>query len=168
VQDGTVLKKFIANKISGMQTSMISEFTGKLYADINPYNNFIMLADVGMISPLNNQGLTYYHYYLRDSTIVDGQKIYELSFFPKYPQEPLFRGKFWVADSTFALTRIGMRLSSGANVNFLRDLALEKEYVVRDNFRVPGQESLWIDFNLQKKNNGKLIGLLGRKIHHVY
>jgi len=163
VQDGMDHEQITATKVSGMQTSMVSEFTGKLYSDINPYDNFINLSDIGLISPINDQGLNYYRYYLRDSSIVNGRKIYELSFFPLHKQEPVFQGKLWVDDSNFALTHIEMRLSESANINFLHDLVFEKDYVTNGERYVPGKESLWIDFNLQKKDKGKLIGLIGRK-----
>jgi len=163
LQDGTEHEKIIANKISGVRTNMVSEFTGNLYTNVNPYNNFINLTNIGLISPLNEQGLNYYRYYLRDSSIVAGKKIYELSFFPKHKQEPVFKGRFWVADSTFALTRIEMKLSENANVNFLRDMAFEKTYTLYKDYYIPSKEALWIDLNLQKNDKGKLIGIIGRR-----
>lgn len=163
VKGGNDHEHITANKISGMQTSMISEFTGKLYADVNPYDNFINMSDIGLISPLNDQGLSYYRYFLRDSALVEGRKIYELSFFPKQEQTPAFKGKLWIDSTTYALTRIEMRLSVTANINFLRDLVIEKDYTLKEQKYVPDKESFWIDFNLQKKDKGKLIGLIGRK-----
>lgn len=166
VKGGNDHERITANKISGMQTGMISEFTGKLYTDVNPYDNFINMSDIGLISPLNDQGLSYYRYFLRDSSVVAGRKIYELSFFPKQEQTPAFKGKLWVDSATFALTRIEMRLSETANINFLRDLVVEKDYSLDDQKYVPDKESFWIDFNLQKKDKGKLVGLIGRKTIH--
>jgi hypothetical protein len=163
VKGGNDHERITANKISGMQTGMISEFTGKLYTDVNPYDNFINMSDIGLISPLNDQGLSYYRYFLRDSSLVEGRKIYELSFFPRQEQTPAFKGKLWIDSTTYALTRIEMRLSPTANINFLRDLVIEKDYTLTDQKYVPGKESFWIDFNLQKKDKGKLIGLIGRK-----
>ena len=161
-KDGTH-ERIIANKISGMKTDMITEFTGNLYSDINPYDNFIVIYNVGLVSPINDQGLIYYRYYIQDSTIVDGRKIYELSFFPKRKQDPVFRGKFWVDSLNWALTRVEMRLSENANINFVADAVYERSYQLYDDIYVPWKESLWIDFNIQRKDKGNLVGMIGRR-----
>ncbi|MGD9929344.1 MAG: DUF5686 family protein [Mangrovibacterium sp.] len=163
VEDGDDYEYITANKTSGMQTNMVSEFTGKLYTNVNPYSNFINMADAALISPLHDQGLSYYRYFLRDSAWVDGEKIYELSFFPKQKQEPVFKGKFWISSSSYALKRIEMRLSENANINFVQDLVFEKEYRLKDGRYIPDNESIWADLNLQTNKKGKMAGLMGRK-----
>ncbi|MDR0872197.1 MAG: DUF5686 and carboxypeptidase regulatory-like domain-containing protein [Prevotellaceae bacterium] len=160
--DGEETEYINATKISGMETDMISEFTGKLYTDINPYNNFFVLNNVNFVMPLNDYGTLYYKYYLRDSTIVNGQKIYEISFRPKRTQTPTFKGKMWIADSLFALTKIEMRLSETANVNFMKEIVYEKDFRQLGDKYIPAKESFWGDFNIQKKDS-KLLGLIGRK-----
>ena len=159
--DGTETEYINATKISGVHTNMITEFTGKLYTDVNPYNNFFHFQNVDLISPLNDYGTFYYKYYLRDSTVIAGQKIYEISFYPKRTQTPTFKGKFWVADSIFALTRIEMRLSETANINFMRDVVYEQDYKRSGDKYIPEKEVFWADLNIQKKD--KLMGFIGRK-----
>ncbi len=163
LQDGKVHEKIVASKASGMQTGMITEFTGQLYTNPDPYSNFFELSDVALISPLHDAGTTFYRYSLRDSSMVDGHKVFEIAFYPKQKMDPAFKGKVWVVDSIFAITRIEMRLSAEANVNFLRDLVFERNYTHQNDVWIPADEALWIDFNLQKKKEGKLIGLIGRK-----
>ena len=101
-------EEIIANKASGMTSDMITQFTGKMYEGVNPYDNYIMITDIGLVSPLNSLGLQFYRYFLLDSVLVDGRKIYEISFKPRLPQEPTFRGKFWIEDQSFALTKLEM------------------------------------------------------------
>jgi len=156
-------EEIIANKASGMTTDMISQFTGKMYEGVNAYENYIMISDIGLVSPLNSLGLQFYHYYLRDSAIVDGRKIYEISFKPRSPQEPTFRGKFWVEDESFALTKLEMQLSEKANVNFLNNLQYSIEFQKKDNRWVPRNELLIADLDIQKDKASEKIGLMGRK-----
>ena len=163
MQDGKVHEKIVASKVSGMQTGMVTEFTGQLYTNPDPYSNFFEMSDVALISPLHDAGTTFYRYSLRDSSMLNGHKVFEIAFYPKNKMDPAFKGKVWVVDSTFAVTRIEMRLSEAANVNFLRDLVFERDYSHQDEVWIPKKESLWIDFNIQKKKDGKLIGLIGRK-----
>lgn len=157
------LIKITGTKASGMQTSLITDFTGQLYGDVNPYDNFIPLGDIGLISPFNRQGLIYYKYSLLDSAVVEHKKIYELSFKPKLPQEPTFKGKFWIADSTFAITRIEFFLSGNVNVNFLNNLVITKAYQFNGERWLPQEEHVFADLNLKKGEEKKMIGFLGRK-----
>jgi hypothetical protein len=156
-------EEIIANKASGMTTDMITQFTGKMYEGVNPYDNYIMISDIGLISPLNSMGLQFYHYYLRDSTIVAGRKIYEISFKPKSPQDPTFKGKFWIEDETFALTKIDIQLSTKANVNFLNNLQYSAEYQKSGERRVPRNELLIADLDIRKDKDSEKIGIMGRK-----
>jgi len=156
-------EEIIANKASGMTTDMITQFTGKMYEGINPYDNYIMVSDIGLISPLNSLGLQFYHYYLRDSAMVKGRKIYEISFKPRLPQDPTFKGKFWVEDGSFALTKVDMQLSTKANVNFLNNLQYSVEYQNKDNRWVPRNESLIADLDIRKDKDSEMIGIMGRK-----
>jgi len=159
----TNFEEIIANKASGMTTDVISKFTGKMYEGVNPYDNYIMVTDIGIISPLNSLGLQFYHYYLRDSTVVAGRKIYEISFKPRLPQDPTFRGKFWVEDESFALTKLDVQLSEKANVNFLNNLQYSVEYQKTGERWVPRNELLIADLDIQKDKNSEKIGLMGRK-----
>ncbi len=156
-------EEIIANKASGMTSDMITQFTGKMYEGVNPYDNYIMVSDMGLVSPLNSLGLQFYHYYLRDSTMVNGQKIYEISFKPKLPQEPTFRGKFWIEDQSYALTKLEMQLSEKANINFLNNLQYSIEYQKKEGRWVPRNELLITDLDLQKDKDSEKIGFMGRK-----
>lgn len=156
-------EEIIANKASGMTTDMITQFTGKMYEGVNPYDNYIMISDIGLISPLNSMGLQFYHYYLRDSSIVAGRKIYEIAFKPKSPQDPTFKGKFWIEDETFALTKIDIQLSAKANVNFINNLQYSAEYQKNGERRVPRNELLIADLDIKKDKDSENIGIMGRK-----
>ena len=156
-------EEITASKASGMKTDMITQFTGKMYEGVNPYDNYIMVSDVGLISPLNSLGLQFYHYYLRDSTMVNGKKIYEISFKPRLPQDPTFKGKIWIEDESFALTKLDMQLSTKANVNFLNNLQYSIEYQKKDDRWVPRNESMIADLDIKKDKDSEKIGLMGRK-----
>jgi len=156
-------EEIIANKASGMTTDMLTQFTGKMYEGVNPYDNYIMVSDIGLISPLNSLGLQFYKYYLLDSTLVNNRKIYEISFKPRLPQDPTFRGKFWIEDESFALTKLDIQLSEKANINFLNNLRYSIEYRKTEERWVPRNELLIADLDIQKDKDSEKIGLMGRK-----
>ena len=156
-------EEIVANKASGMKTDMIAQFTGKKYEDINVYDNYITFSDIGFISPVNNLGLDFYKYYLLDSTVTNGIKIYEVSFKPRLPQEAVFDGKFWVADSSFALTKVQMELSGKANVNFVNNLQYSIEFQNTEGRWVPRNESIIADVDVRKDKNSDKLGIIARK-----
>ena len=160
-------EEIIANKASGMTVDMFSQFTGKMYEDINIYDNYLTLSDVGLISPVNSLGLQFYKYYLLDSVQNGDSKIYEVSFHPKLVQEPVFDGKLWVEDGSFALTKLEMQLSEKANVNFVNNLQYKIEYQKNEGRWVPRNESIIADVDLQKNKDSEKMGLIVRK-NNIY
>ena len=95
--------------------------------------------------------------------MVNGRKIYEVSFKPKLPQEPTFKGKFWIEDESYALTKLEMQLAEKANVNFLNNLQYSIEYQKNDQRWVPRNELMIADLDFQKDKDSERLGLMGRK-----
>lgn len=153
----------VANKASGMTSNMISKFTGKVYEGLNPYDNYLMIKDVGLVSPVNTLGLQFYKYYLMDSTMRDGNKYYELSFKPKNAQSPTFKGKLWVEKDSYAITKIDLQLSEKANINFVNNFKYAVEYEKNGGRWTPKNETIVLDVDIQKDQKSKKIGVIGRK-----
>ncbi len=156
-------EEIIANKASGMTTDMITQFTGKMYEGVNIYDNYIMFTDIGLVSPVNTLGLQFYRFYLLDSAFVNGSKIYEMSFHPRLPQEPVFTGKMWVEDGSFALTRVEMKLAEKANVNFINSFQYSVEFRKKEGKWVPRNELMVVDIDPLKEKNSEKMGIIGRK-----
>jgi hypothetical protein len=153
----------VANKASGMTSTMISKFTGKIYEGLNPYDNYLTISDVGLVSPLNTLGLQFYKFYLIDSTFHDGKKYYELSFKPKALQSPTFRGKLWIEGGSYAVTKIDLQLSDKANINFVNNFKYSVEFAKTGEKWTPKNEQIVLDVDIQKNPKSKRIGVIGRK-----
>ena len=162
-ETGKDREEIFANQASGMTVDMLSQFTGKMYEDVNVYDNYIMVTDVGLISPLNSLGLQFYKYYLLDSAIVDNHKIYEMSFRPKLQQEPTFKGKFWVEDKSYAITKLEMQLNEKANVNFINNLQYKIDFKKQNERWIPRNESMILDIDVQKNKDSEKMGFMARK-----
>jgi hypothetical protein len=149
-----------AFKVSGIENKTVSQFTGKMYQQLNIYDNFILFFDPGFISPIADFGRLYYKYYLEDSTYIDGKFCYKISFKPKRKQERTFHGFFWVTDTTYAIKKFQLRVSADVNLNLLKDMIATYEYSqVNDTTWFLTSEDLVIDFNLAEKT----YGFFGRK-----
>ncbi|MCE1198249.1 MAG: DUF5686 and carboxypeptidase regulatory-like domain-containing protein [Marinilabiliales bacterium] len=156
-------EEIVANKASGMTSNMITKFTGKVYEGLNPYDNYLMISDVSMISPMNGLGLQFYKFYLLDSLKKEGKTYYELSFKPRNPQSPAFKGSMWVESESFALTKIDLQLSEKANINFVNNFKYAVEFEKAGDRWTPKKESIVLDVDIQKNQKSKRIGIIGRK-----
>lgn len=148
-------KEFVkAYQISGIDNESVSQYTGQIYQKVNIYDNYVNIFDRSFISPIAFFAKTYYKYYLVDSTYLDNQWCYQISYTPRFKQEPTFEGYFWVADTSFAIKRIKMSLTKEANVNLIQNFYLKQTFNIFDNTWVITDEKLVADFNLAKKTMG--------------
>ncbi|WP_321306118.1 DUF5686 family protein [Marinifilum fragile] len=154
-----------ASQMSGIQdNASLAQFTGQLHQNINVYDNFIDLFDMGFVSPIADGGLRYYKYYLTDSAYRDGNWCYHMSFKPKRKQEPTFVGDFWVADTTFAIQNMQMRIAKGVNLNWVKDLVSNNEFQkLNDTTWFLKKQNLFVDFMLTERDSTKQMGFFGRK-----
>ncbi len=149
-----------AFKVSGIENKTVSQFSGRMYQQMNIYDNFIVFFDPGFISPIADFGRLYYKYHLDDSATIDNSWCYKISFKPKRTQERTFHGFFWVADTSFAIKKIQLRVSSDVNLNLLKDMIATYEYnKVNDTTWFLTNEDLVVDFNVFEK----VYGFFGRK-----
>lgn len=150
-----------ANRVSGIENESVSQFSGKMFVDFNIYDNFIPVIDKSFISPISNIGRVYYKYYLIDSTFIDNQWCYQLSFKPRSKTEPCFTGDMWIHDTTFAVKKAKLRLNKDANVNWVNDLVAEVEYEWVDKKAwMLKEDKLLVDFNVTEDMT---LGFFGRK-----
>ncbi|MCT4602347.1 MAG: DUF5686 and carboxypeptidase regulatory-like domain-containing protein [Marinifilum sp.] len=154
-----------ASQMSGIQdNASLAQFTGQLHQNVNVYDNFIDLFDMGFVSPIADGGLRYYKYYLTDSAYRDGNWCYHMSFKPKRKQEPTFVGDFWVADTTYAIQNMQMRIAKDVNLNWVKDLVSNSEFQkLNDSTWFLKKSNLFVDFMLSEKDSTKQMGFFGRK-----
>lgn len=152
-----------ANRLSGVRTKTITQFTGKFYQDFNIYKNFINVDNIGLISPINDQWNIFYKYYLVDSLESGNLKLFKIDFKPRLSHEAAFEGSMWVIDSLYAVYKVDMQISQNANINFLNKLEIRKMYVLQDTTCIPEKEEVLADFNVEGNNKNRTIGIIGRK-----
>ena len=155
------LKKEIikASKVTGIENTSITSIMGDMYQNINIYDNNILVFGKGFTSPISDNGLFYYKYYLEDSIIIGNSKCYHIRFKSKRPQELCFSGNMWIADSTWAVKRLEMSIPKDANINFINSANIVQEFSKIDSTWMLSKDRLVIDFAM----NAKQIGVYGRK-----
>jgi hypothetical protein len=149
----------IASKITGIENASVSQVLGDMYQNVNIYDNNILVFNKQLPSPISENALFYYKFYLIDSTFEGNQYIYHMSFKPKRTQELSFTGNIWIADTTWGVKRLEMSLPKDANVNFINTANIIQEHAYMDSTWTLVKDRLVIDFAPTKK----AIGFYGRK-----
>ncbi len=149
-----------SSKITGVQNQSMAQFTGSMYQEINVYENYLSIFKTNFISPVADNGLVYYKYYIIDSTITPHSKSFKVKFKPRRPSENTFVGNFWVEDSSFALTDIVMNLSAKANLNFVKGFSIHQQFekVYGEKIMLSVDE-MEVHFQLPKK----MFGVVAKK-----
>ncbi len=154
-----------ASKVAGVENSSVSQFMGDMYQNVNIYDNTILVFGKSFVSPISDNALLFYKFYLIDSMTIDGHKCYQLQFKPRRKQELAFVGNLWAADTAFAIKQIEMSIVDDANINFINSTAVVQTYEKVDSAWMMQKERLVIDFNPfpidQKKKS--MMGVYGRK-----
>jgi hypothetical protein len=112
----------------------ISQLINRLYENINIYDNTIDLFTTQFISPIADVAPTFYMFFIRDTSMQDGQRIVRLYFTPRNPEDELFRGHLYVnLDNNYAVTRIELGVSQHINLNFVREFQVKQDFEKGDS-----------------------------------
>ncbi len=149
-----------ASKQSGLESESLSQFLGSMYQEVNVYDNWLTLFYKNFTSPINDNGLTFYNYYLVDSAYIDGWWCYKMTFSPKTKGAFTFLGDMWVADSTFAVKQVSMEVSDHVNVNFIDKISVYQQFArVSDTLWMLAKDKIVVRFKMTEN----MIGVIGRK-----
>ena len=99
-------------------------------SDLNFYDNLISFPSVAvkeLVSPLSATALISYKFYYQGAFYEGEKKIYEIGVEPRFITEPLFQGKIFIEDSTFALIGVDLTINRPA-LTFCRDFKIIQNY----------------------------------------
>ncbi|RZM29151.1 MAG: carboxypeptidase-like regulatory domain-containing protein [Pedobacter sp.] len=134
----------------------ISVYLERMYADINVYDNNILIATTQFLSPIANSAPTFYKYFITDTIKTQSPELIELSFIPRNPQDLIFEGRMYVTnDKQYAVQSIFLKTSRSANLNFVREAELKQSFTQDSTKKYHlSKSNLVVDFGLTK-NSGR-------------
>ncbi len=151
----------LGSKTVGLDNESVSKYLGGMEQNINFYNNFIPVFDKRFVSPLSNNGSTYYRYKIVDTQYVNARRLLHLIFTPKRKGESTFEGDCWVHDTSFAIQKMTLRLDSSANINFVQEMSLIQEFtLINDTTWFLSKDKFIVSLSALGK---KRMGMIGRK-----
>lgn len=121
----------LADKTSGvgvLDDYEISGYTSGLDIEVNFYDNYINLFSQNFVSPLADNGWFYYKYFLADSTIQKGLKLYKIEFLPRRVGDKVFKGFMTTDNKDYSLIELDGMLANTSYLNFLKSMRLKSNY----------------------------------------
>ncbi len=130
--------------IMGQQANGIGEVlsTGEIlntmlkevFTDVDIYDDYVRLVQYPFVSPIGKDAISFYHFYIEDTTYVEKDKCYHLQFIPANQQDFGFRGELYVlADSTLHVRKVNLYMPKKSDVNWIDDMQIQQEYVQLEN-----------------------------------
>lgn len=100
-----------------------------VFQNVNVYEDYVRLLQYPFDSPISDNGIGFYRYYIMDTVQVAQDKCFHLSFVPNNSQDFGFTGHLYVmADSTFRLKQCVLNLPAKTDVNFVESLKITQEF----------------------------------------
>lgn len=153
-------EEVFASKQSGVENESFSQFLGSMYQEVSVYDNWPSLFYKSFVSPVNDNGLSYYKYSLVDSGFINGVYCYQMTFAPKTQNALTFTGDMWIADSSYAIKQVSMEASKHANINFIDKMSFFQQFeFVDDSVWMLSKDKLVIRFKVTEN----MLGFIGRK-----
>ena len=109
---------------------MLSTVLKDVFTDVNIYDNDIRLLQYPFISPISSSdAISFYKFYIMDTTFVDKDKCFHLTFVPNNSQDFGFTGHLCVlADSSYTVKKCTMNLPKKSGVNFVDNMDIIQEF----------------------------------------
>jgi Family of unknown function (DUF5686)/CarboxypepD_reg-like domain len=151
-----------AYQVSGSEQLSFNQFLGDMYLDVNFYDNYIPIFGKAFVSPAADFARGFYKFYLTDSSFIDNQWCYKLTFTPKRTGELTFSGDMWIHDTTYAIKQFKGNIAEDANINFILDMYFEHNFdMVAPEVWMMTEERMIADINIAQ--GSKIYGFYGRK-----
>jgi hypothetical protein len=139
-----------------INTDNFSTYLKHLYDVVDLYDNNMYVVTNSFLSPIANMAPTFYKFYITDTVAHNGEKLVELSFYPRNKADLLFQGKIYVTlDGNYGVQKAVMGVSKDINLNFVTDLNLTIEFEKNEagRYRV-SKNSLLANFGLFEGKGG--------------
>ncbi len=139
----------------------ITSYLKRLYADINIYDNNIVVLTSQFLSPIADMAPTFYRFYITDTVENNGIKLIRLNFMPRNTTDLLFKGVMYVTlDGNYGVQKINLSISKKANLNWARELKINQDFEKNaDDGRYHVIKSTMIaEFSLRQNSSSGILG----------
>ena len=124
-----------------------------VFTDVDIYDDHVRLLQFPFTSPIGDDAISFYRYYIADTVAVDRDSCYHLQFMPNNQQDFGFSGDLYILkDSSLHVRKVTLRIPKKSDVNFVDNLCVEQEYTqLPTGDWVLSQDDMYVEMSLVKK-----------------
>ena len=102
-----------------------------VFTDIDIYKNECRLLQYPFKSPIADNAISFYRYYLQDTIRIENDSVIDVGFLPNNPQDFGFSGHVYIMkDSTYAVRRVELNIPTRSDVNFVENMIIRQDLVL--------------------------------------
>lgn len=100
-----------------------------VFTEVNIYQNVCRLFQYPFTSPIADNAISFYRYYIQDTTYIDNDRVIQVAFIANNPQDFGFTGHLYVMDdSTYQVRRVQLRIPGRSDVNFVESMNISQDF----------------------------------------
>ena len=108
---------------------MLTTVMREVFADIDIYDDYILLMRHKFSSPIGRDAIQFYRFYITDTVYVGQDRCIHLDFVPNNQQDFGFRGQLYVLDdSSYQVKRCELRVPRSGDLNWVEALQCMQEF----------------------------------------
>ena len=132
----TVKTTINAKRSEGFQSmlssgDMLTTIVKDIFTDVDIYKDNVRLLQHPFISPIStSEAIAFYHYYIQDTIMVDGERCIDVFFIPNNPQDFGFAGHLYITDDHLnQVKRAVINVPRNSGVNFVDNLIVIQDFM---------------------------------------
>lgn len=131
-----------------------------VFTDVDIYNNECRLLKYPFRSPIADNAISFYRYYLQDTIYIEQDKVVNVGFLPNNQQDIGFSGNLFILldpDSTFQVRRVELNIPRQSGVNFVENMIITQDFTELGNGdRIASTNDMTVEMEWTEIVSGKL------------
>lgn len=125
-----------------------------VFTDVNIYDNECRLLQFMFRSPIADNAISFYRYYLQDTLLIDQDKVVDVGFLPNNQQDFGFSGHLYILltpDSTYQVRRVELTIPRRSDVNFVENMLIAQDFTeLETGDRIASTNDMLVELQLTK------------------
>lgn len=125
-----------------------------VFTDVNIYEEECRLLQYPFRSPIADNAISFYRYYLQDTLLIEKDKVVDVGFLPNNQQDFGFSGHLFITldpDSTFQVRRVELTIPRRSDVNFVDNMIISQDFTeLETGDRIASTNDMLVELKLTK------------------
>lgn len=125
-----------------------------VFTDVDIYENECRLLQYPFRSPIADNAISFYRYYLQDTLFIEQDKVVDVGFLPNNQQDFGFSGHLYILldpDSTYQVRRVELTIPRRSDVNFVENMLISQDFTeLETGDRIAATNDMLVELQLTK------------------